>query len=152
MLCFFSNVELDFTTANSWWNLKSESRDTAWVSKCDEYRSYWALTDASFTCLGFALYFSDTGWLDQYLLDADLDMLEIDIDSFPVNIFLFFKISGRHILKKKIFTLKKLFWRRLQCKSFLSSRTCCEYLEDVLKTSSRRWKKSFCNYIYIKKF
>ena len=65
-------------------------------SKCDEYQSYWGLSSVSWICLELALDFSDIGLLGNDLLDANIDLIETDIDSFLVNILFVTKTSGRH--------------------------------------------------------
>ena len=45
------------------------------VLKCDEYRNYWVLINASWICLGFVLDSLDIDLLDIELSDVDLDFL-----------------------------------------------------------------------------
>ena len=47
-------------------NFKSKNRNAIFVSKCDEYRKYWALINASSIIFGFALDLSDMNLLYMY--------------------------------------------------------------------------------------
>ena len=67
-----------------------------------EFQNYLVLINASWICLRVVLDLSDMCWLSKDLSDTDLDLLKTVIDSFPVNILLVFKTTGRkpeHILK-----------------------------------------------------
>ena len=52
-------------------DFKSSNRNATGLSKCDKYRNYWVLFNASWICLGFALDLLYIDLLDTDLPDAD---------------------------------------------------------------------------------
>ena len=125
-----------------------QARDLA-DSKCNEYQNCWVLINVSWICLGFALDLSEIGLLVRNLSDTDLDLLETDIDSVPVNMLMFSKTSGRRLQNLSQRCLEEMSWRRVQDMSwrrledvsdvtiFCLPRRLPRCLEDVLKTSAR---------------
>ena len=124
-------------------NLKVEI--AIWFSKCDEYQNYCVLINESLICLGFAVDLLDIGLVDKDLSDTDLDLLETDRDSFPVNILLFSKLSRRHheeVLKTSSihhgYVLSMTIpLKRLGRRKIVRLKTSSRCHQDVLKTSSR---------------
>ena len=74
-------------------DLRSSSRNAIWVPDAMDIKT--VAFNASCISLRFALDLSDIRLLDRDLSDTDLNLLETDIDSFPVNILLASKKSGR---------------------------------------------------------
>ena len=85
----------------------------------------------------FALDLLDIGFLDSDFSDRNLDMLETDIDSFPVNILLVSKTSGRWPQDIPQRRLENVSWRRLENISWSSLEDMSwRSLEDILEISN----------------
>ena len=52
----FYNVELELIQSVSQHQINSKDKNAVWVSKCDEYWSYWVLSNASWIFLRFIKY------------------------------------------------------------------------------------------------
>ena len=90
-------------------------------------------------CFGFTIDLSDKGFLYRDLLDADLGLLKTDIDSFPVNIFLVSKMSGRRLQDISRIHFEDLFVIRLE-DVFLVSKISGRRIQDM---SSRHLEDLF---------
>ena len=74
-------------------DFKSSNRNAIGVSKCGEHRNYCILINFSYICLGIVIDLCGTSFLDIDSSNTDSDLLDRDIDSFSVNIFLISKTS-----------------------------------------------------------
>ena len=77
-------------------DFNSDNRNTAWVSKWDEYQNYWVVINAFW----IRLYFSDLDMWGIDLSDTDIDLLDTDIHSKHfVCLQDFFKACPQDVLK-----------------------------------------------------
>ena len=135
LVYFFNNVELDFIFFSWFHNTKKSPKisnlNVKMFFEFLEFPNAMNIENIEFKLMHLDL--SAVGLLDKDLSDSNLDFLETDVDSFPVNILLVYKTSGRWP--------QDMSWRLPQHDNFLPSRKSWRCLGRqriaTLKTSSR---------------
>ena len=143
LLYLFSNVELDFILFSWFHNIKQSPKipnlNVKMFFEFLEFQNAMNVEIIDFKLMHLDLW--AVGLLDKDLSDSNLDFLETDLDSFPVNIFW----SARRLEDGLKTCLEDFLSTTISClpgnlEDVWKTKNC--YAEDIFKTSSRHVLKT----------